>query len=297
MAESQTGIARREFLKRTGRVAAAITTGAVTLDSLTSLTTPADIVPAITRPYWEWASTSNIAIAPEKLANEIKDKFGLRVVGPVTDTPFIKDAFGRTFPTFDWDQPRLTVLSRVLSDLPEHFYRLKSSNGEPKEILLALIDAKANPEQEFKSAGYCYCTEAFYPGVNSNQELLAFDKKSIFNVIPPYINITRGTIVHELTHALTVPEIERYIQSICYPIEITHPVTLQNVFWGETKKGSYVGYGGKNFYEFLAVAADIYYIHGKEYFIKAYEKSLGKERAMTLYEKVREEIFRGKEYK
>lgn len=56
-----------------------------------------------------------------------------------------------------------------------------------------------------------------------------------------------------------------------------------------------LGYGVTNVGEFLSVAAEIY-VRGQEYFIKAYEPFLGKERAEMLYAGMKQEIFRGKGY-
>ncbi len=58
---------------------------------------------------------------------------------------------------------------------------------------------------------------------------------------------------------------------------------------------SRLGYGAKNAHEFLAVSVE-FYIRGKERFIQSYTPFLGQENAYKLYEGVKNEIFRGREY-
>lgn len=58
---------------------------------------------------------------------------------------------------------------------------------------------------------------------------------------------------------------------------------------------SRLGYGATSAHEFLSVAAEVY-VRGEEYFIKTYEPFLGIERVRKLYEGMRWEIFRGREY-
>lgn len=56
-----------------------------------------------------------------------------------------------------------------------------------------------------------------------------------------------------------------------------------------------LGYGAKNFKEFFSVAAE-FYIRGRDRFVGTYEPFLGRERAEKLYDGMRREIFRGREY-
>lgn len=58
---------------------------------------------------------------------------------------------------------------------------------------------------------------------------------------------------------------------------------------------SRLGYGATSAHEFLSVAAEVY-VRGEKYFMKTYEPFLGTERSEKLYNGMKREIFRGREY-
>jgi len=55
-------------------------------------------------------------------------------------------------------------------------------------------------------------------------------------------------------------------------------------------------YGTKNANEFVSVASE-FYVDGQENFLKVYGVFIGEEKARTLYNYTRDNIFKGKEYK
>lgn len=371
--------------------------------------------PSLSKAFWEQLETATLGISPETLKKEIEDRFQIQLVSPATGVNEVEYNNEKKYPTIEWDNPRLKSLIRALSEIPPYFYSPRKINDEEHKIRFALTDVhlwELGRSSEGKyQGGFCACRAA-------EAQLVVLDKSQLGQT---YLETShaRETWFHEVTHALTAPEIDRYIRSIVEPIGIKSPVDLWQIFSSELKisksekvdvygsflpkeffttdenglmqtqvssihgdgstrqlmligdrivvfgedlflsgekqikealvrdarkyapeiitfedyeRGylphtrerslgkdiaegalflvevkkdnssqkpidykSHIGYGAQNFYEFFSVGAE-YYSQGRDKFVTTYEPYLGRERAEKLYDGVKQEIFKGKEY-
>lgn len=351
----------------------------------------------LSKTFWEQLETATLGVPAEQLKRKIEDNFQVELVGPATGVKEVRLSNGKEYPTAEWDSPRLKSLIGVLSNLPPHFYLPRKIDNKEHKLRLVLANVPFRIFRNFVlsgedriPAGVCACSGA-------ENQLVVFDK-SYFGSTFLESDQVRAVGFHEITHALTILEIDKYVESVTKPLGIEELPQLRKAFaseiqivskgdkfmmpqppganfleqmpgrpfveiapntyiekqrveqlgldfyltgegakeqiirvtpewyvdkrdldkygkefyerqyrdflekdkdWeefgGEVKEKSYLGYGAKNFYEFFSVAAD-YYSKGRNNFVKTYERFLGRERAEKLYDGMKREIFRGKEY-
>lgn len=379
-------ISRRGFLALIG-----VGAKAVVLDSLLS---HIPRTPSLSKAFWEQVETATLGVPTEKLKKEIEDRFQIEIVSPSTGVKEVEYNNEKKYPTIEWDNPRLKSLIHALSELPTHFYSPLRINDKEYRIRFALTGVPlwefGRVEEGRYQGGFCACHAA-------ENQLVVLDKRHLGSTFLES-GYARETWFHEITHALTTPEIQKYVDSIGKPIGIEELPQLRKTFaseiqmvskgdkyimqqppgasflkqmpgrpfveiapntyiekqrlenlgldfyltgegvkeqiirvtpeWyvdkrdldkygeefykrgykdylektkdqeefgGEVEEKSSLGYGAKNFYEFFSVAAE-YYSKGRNEFVRTYERFLGRERAEKLYEGMKQEIFRGREY-
>lgn len=209
-------ISRRGFLKLVG-----IGAGAAVLDGFLAHIPGA---PSLSKEFWEQLETATLGVPTEKLKKEIEDKFQIELVSPATGINEVEYNNEKKYPTIEWDSSRLKSLLHVLSELPTHFYSPRNINNEEHKIRFALTDV---PSREIGSSregkyqgGFCACYAA-------ETQLVVLDRK--------HLESGRGREVwfHEITHALTSPEIERFVENIVKPIGIEELPELRKSFASE----------------------------------------------------------------
>lgn len=383
-------ISRRNFLKLAGLGA-----GAITLDSFLA---HMPFAPSLTKTFWEQLETATLGVPTEQLRKSVEDKFQVEIVGPSTGVKKVESF--ETWKTVEWDNPRLKDLIGALSQLPPHFYQPRMIEDQYYKIRFALTHPDIT-KQYFMHVikggtpgGACLCPSA-------DKQTVTIDKSPSGFL---FGGSTRRAWIHEITHALTDTEMQRYIQNVCEPLGIKTVDDLRELFLSkfELKKTNLEGiflkkhhidelikeggskvlvgdpgtrreliflggdriavaksdlallgekyikdellkyirsarwtdsledylanppdlsktqirritiegmelelnsialknniaYGADSFNEFFSVAAE-YYVKGRNNFIKTYEPFLDRERAEKLYERLKQEIFRGKEY-
>lgn len=292
-------LSRRPFLRvaKFGAIAAV----------LDSILAHIPLSPSLSKEFWERLETVTLGIPPEQLIKILEEKFQIELESPTTGVTGVTYNTEK-FPTIEWDTPRLRGLIQVLLDLPSPFYLPRIINGKEQRVRFALTDV---PQWKLKypilsgvfpgfkvggdyHGGFCACHDV-------QNQMVVLDKKHLPATFTTSA-ATRSTWVHELTHTITSPEIDKYIESITKPIGFVQNSDLWQIFSsevdisnGRVNDKSNIGYGAKNFDEFFSVAAE-YYVKGKDEFVKTYTRFLGKEKSEKLYEGIKQEIFKGKEY-
>lgn len=283
---------RRSFLKfvKTGAKLAAIDTVAA----------HTGIVPrTFTKQFWENLENLVLTVSPDTLRKQLEEQFGI-IVGVDKEVPY----------STPWDSARLKGLIEALSETPPHFYAPRVVDGKEQKVKFVLsnvnlLDNNLIRHEHSASAyaAYCHCYKAenqiiVQTRIYNGETLLERGR-------------TRDTWFHELTHAVTQPNIQHYIDTIAKPIGIdtqdklantfpllsviTHPSSIPNSIKGGVSGHINLHYGAKSFHEFFSVASEAY-SHGKRKFISVYKPLLGKERAEIFYGGMKKEIFKDKEY-
>lgn len=296
-------LSRRSFFRLMG-------TGAkvAALDSILTHI-PGSITPNLTAQFWEQLESQTIGISPGEWEKYLEDKMGVDIVG-AGETVTSVDMEGTT-QTVDWDSPRLKALFKVFAELPDNFRAAGRLNHA--KLKLALVDEPRimrHIKPRFShlysptyAAGYCSCH-------NPEKPLVVLNKQSSGQTILEVDN-TRKLIAHELTHVITTPNIQMYINTITADIglstvsellatfatEVTikPDVPIEKAGFDDIKDKSMIGYGARNFYEFFSVTA-VNYLEGRDKFIETYKRFLGDDRSEKLYENMKKEIFQGREY-
>lgn len=208
----------------------------------------------------------------------LEKNMGILLEEPSTGVCQYRGVDGKNYPTVDWDSPHLEFLLQALLKLPPYFYTPQVIDGKIYKRRFALVDY--TPQTV---GGWCDCS-------NQSHQLIALVNK--YTVDDP--NWTRKSLIHELTHAVTQPNIQLYIDGIAKPLGLNTEDDLHQVF-ASANDDHQIKYGATNFYEFFSVAATNY-VDGTETFIKAYEYYLGKEKTELFYISMKKLLFRGKEY-
>lgn len=362
-------------------------------------------LPSLSRGFWEQLESATIGVSPEELRKEVEARFNIEIVSPSTGVREVKYSPKDKITTIEWGSPTLKMLIGTLAELPNHFYAPKNVGEEEERVQVALVDQPAISLKGINLGIKSFCDCFNY------HAMVVFDKKMLGTTFLK--SPLSSEVVHEFTHVVTTPEIDRYVQSIAEPIGLGNLIELrknfssiimligkesvpgefyptrnwakssvppttdtfltfdkdnlpfdwdrrdldiekegEDYFFKERKGGgiwkfvrvapdwyvskeefdrlgedffkkqyddyiekvrdwdeysgrviglpippdvSNLGYGANNFKEFFSVAAS-FYIRGHNSFVGTYEPYLGKERAEKLYEGMKREIFRGKEY-
>lgn len=124
-------------------------------------------------------------------------------------------------------------------------------------------------------------------------------------------NYSFSTIVHELTHRVSKPEDYKFASELLevpesmdfndfvYNNGVSHSKNfsaLKDAGFNAWVENNNYYYGTRNANEYISVASESY-IDGKENFLKIYSIFIGEEKANKLYDYMRDNIFRGTEYK
>ncbi len=386
---------RRAFLARVvkGTVAGAAIHGIM---SHTGIEIPGKVA-------WERVETGTLFEDSAKKHRELEEKYKIWIINPGPEAnnfmAMYKNDKDFYAPPVRWDASTLSGIDDSLSILPEHFYQPHpKQNGKRVTLLLAQDPLLEVPKRQVhfinEEKSFCTCRAGVEPRI--------VFKKSMIGQTFGEKKQSRSTIVHEFTHHLTSPEINRYAESIGHQVGLFDERDLHDVFKSEISfkrvtplnpedryfhvpaefdlslkdivrkrnpylvflneyyavdrdlfeqyTASYVdsankyersiqserinkgyhssqgasadlehglnfkvklfrphvndtevdyhselGYGAQNWQEFFAVAAENY-IQGGKSFVKTYKKFLGDEGSVLLYQRIKDELFRGREY-
>jgi len=245
----------------------------------------------------------------DPLKNKIEQQFNIDVIGP-QDQATIRIRIGgqqdlvmeRSLFTAEWNGIALIRLSRSLKNLPSHFY--SPDHGE--KLRFALVIPKGTegiPGYKLGDSvykGWCVCSE----GIDDPQ-VIALEKDFVGNFMLESSG-PRDHITHELIHRVfnTLADARRVLSDVGISSldleqvnrELEHfdtsvPLRMQD----KVRFVSRLLYGVQNFNEFVSVAGEIY-LSGRDNFVERYREYFGEEKANNLYEFMKDEIFRGKEY-
>lgn len=184
--------------------------------------------PSLSKAFWEQLETATLGISPETLKKEIEETFQVELVGPSTGMTEVTYLGNRKYPTAEWDGPRLKALINTLAELPPHLYLPRIVKGEEHKVRFVLMNPPftavmaAAVGREKLYGGWCVCHAAEDQQVVVNMEAT--------NQILPWAGETRSIFIHEITHSLTTPEIDRYVRSIAEPIGIKDTLDLWQAF-------------------------------------------------------------------
>lgn len=247
------------------------------------------------------------------IQSRVESKLGISLVGPQSGVQEIWLGAMSRFETKAWNVEETLALEKELQALPRRLYTKKIQGGE-ESVAFALIDPISYGNGT-SLEGVCSCAkrEASLILVDANLAESLNHTDSINSYL------ARETLVHELTHVVTAPDIESYAEKIAYPIDIREFGDLRFTFssardnyrkieqeWNanhDMSMSEYLDmsdqyqlwYGSSNMDEFISVAAE-FYIRGENSFIKLYQPYLGAERTKLLYDNLKREIFEGKEF-
>lgn len=403
--QSETRVSRRGFLRTIGMGAK--------LAALDTVLSHIPTAPSLGKAFWEQLETATLGVPSEDLRKELEGKFNIEIVGPNTGVREIETHSHAVVPTVEWDSPRLKKLVEYLVELPPHFYSPRETERGEKKLRVALVDQSLLDFTKGNILGvpsFCVCSE------DVEHPTVVLDRKTTGSTVTDSL-LTREVVAHEFTHAVTTPEIVRYMTKITTPIGLDTIPELRKAFspvviltsegkamgimprnvweiseysaprynlkiimvdknrldsdrsvitvveqkgedfyfeyykegkqigqdrlirvnsewyvietefsrFGETFfrdqyddyqariteaerfggktfsisipgiDATYLSYGATNFEEFFSIAAT-FFIRGHDRFVGTYEPFLGKERAEKLYEGMKREIFRGREY-
>lgn len=161
----------------------------------------------------------------------------------------------------------------------------------PKELSpveFILVD-KLETLSERRSIGLCDCFDN-----NINQQVIL--SKTIFEGRLPQERLSKVT--HELVHRITKPTDQTLVVDM---LELPEGVSINKFFETNLKDVDFytrhnIKYGSGAPLELIAVMGE-FYIQGKERFLKVYEHFIGEQKAGKFYDYMRDNIFRGTEYK
>lgn len=286
-------LGRRRFLGILGKTAK-VAGVAVTLDSVYShIPSEYGGGNGFTRDFWENLERQTFNVSPEQVKKLIEDKFSVQLLSPKTGYTEFKNT-ARTYQAVEWDAPRLKALYETLSILPPNYYTPKSTpDGKETKLGFALVDRTS--DGSYDMAARCVCDGGSNP-------LVLLNKVSTNQTLPYGPGKTKNLVVHEVTHAVTTPQLEQYTDAILKPIGIENNDQLRATFRTRNarnlfglKRDSKLQYGSSNLGEFLSVGAE-FYVLGKDKFVRTYKDDLGEEKVIKLYNSFKETLFKGKEY-
>lgn len=309
------GISRRDFLKRAPLVA---------LSSLAALDSALSHLPEaglgwFTKKFWQRLETQTFNVSSKELKELIENKFQVKVLNPPL-SPYEQNVINSTpWEAVTWNSPYLKLLYYVLGELPFHFYAPHHKKGplyKKDEERIKVVEFIAVKSKKGKSTGIhsmCHCggpdfirhsiipieidTRAFYPS-------LLFFKRAC------------GLIAHELTHRLDLLSPVTYIESIItrpFNIEPTNDYSdsgksvltkfLKRVDTDVLEKGLDMDdWKHRNLLqsqqiprEFFPVAVE-FYTRGEKEFHELFGMIYPQGDVAILYEGIRREFFKGKEY-
>lgn len=225
---------------------------------------------------------------------DVENKFNIKILSQG------KNIIGiTTFEAIEWQEYDLLTLINILHQLPPHLYSPRRIDSKVEILRVGLSD--------HKRGSFCSCNNLDRPDVLSIKKSDLYEESEDYygdivelKLLP--IGVT--AVTHELIHRFTNTEggFEKYVDSILKPIGLDDTAAFKEAFKDilvspttPTTRKNQIGYGATNFSEFFSVAGEVY-LGGKDIFVKVYERFLGKERAEKLYNGMKQEIFRGKEY-
>ncbi len=230
-------VSRRGFLKLFGH--------GVKLAALDSILAHVPGAPSLSKSFWEQLETATLGVSPETLKKEIEERFQVEVVGPSTGMIEVTYSGNQNYPTVEWDGPSLKGLIGALAELPPYFYQPRRIGEKESRLRFALTDISLAQDImsgfSRKWGAYCACHAA-------ENQLIVLNKLHIGQTLPQ-ADESRDTFVHELTHAVTTPEIKKYVDNITAPIGLDTLPELRKTFSSiiiMTSKGKPHGVSPKN---------------------------------------------------
>lgn len=164
-----------------------------------------------------------------------------------------------------------------------------------------------------------HCGELASIKNNRNQPQVFFRSGELSTKDKDVLEVAFSNVTHELAHLVTTHEDQNFVETL---LEVPYDkgfrdFMLDNIiskkdYWDALDSDEYIKffasyghdggsinwrlqYGNTSPDEFISVASE-FYVQGKEYFAKIYGVFIGKEKANTLYDYMRDKIFRGQEY-
>lgn len=225
------------------------------------------------------------------LEKQIEGRFGI-----IIDNSPGKGKSGN--PKIKWDSPRLSLVNDVLGNLPQSFYKPRISNeGREIPLKIALLNPRDLPLSQ------CVCGQDI-PGTVGSQPEIEFTSNILNFRNKDEIQVSKTTIVHELTHYAIEPRMPELREKICGRLGLNSEEELQQefdfahyVFDPTFSIGSNeIKYAGQNFSEFFAVTGQ-FYAMGRNKFLSLYVPQIGEDKSIKLYQSMKDEVFQGNEYR
>lgn len=174
-----------------------------------------------------------------------------------------------------WDEQNLHILAKLLPSLPTHFYQ-PDSNGAKLEVVLSVRD----------HAGSKNRIELNHSMLNPDNEVEA-------------LKALTHELVHRVEHITSKESTSGWFERIEQILGDNYMEILAQGKYAQTLYGDNTIteklIWTLNRSEFLASLSESY-VQGKDHFFKLYKKFFREDAVSTLYDFVRDEIFRGREY-
>lgn len=286
--KSKTPFSRRSFLRISGLLSLALFADS-SLAHFTRATT-------LTKRFWEDVERGTLGMSKDRLEGlkqEVENQFAIDVVDTAeqSETSTYLFFFDRSrqnmekFPVHDPTASELVVLSKILSDLPPHFYRPFKHNQN--RVKFIIYDSRG--VKEGLPTWNCSCGG---PETISHPEIRI--PQDEFSPLVTFYNNSRWKVVHELTHRVFFQLGDGFTDKLKKSLSIQDETHLKERFQMTIPFGR-LWYGSTDWREFVAVGGEVY-LSGRDKFVERYKPHLGEPAASNFYDVMKQDIFRGYEY-